>query len=87
MALAELDYDDNESTVSAFDHTRTPLSWATYFGAETTPTFVLLTPEGAIITQVSGYVEAQGFSLLLAYVVTKAYNHVTFEDYARSVQH
>ena len=86
FALAGLDYDDNESAVTASGSTRSPLSWAMHYGAETTPTFVLLAPDGTVVTQLSGYVEARGFSILLAYVATKAYNHVSFEDYAASIQ-
>lgn len=86
FALAALDYDDNESSITAYGITRTPFGWATHYGAEATPTFILLTPTGSIITRASGYIDTRGFSLLLSYVATRAYNHTSFEDYAATVQ-
>ena len=86
FALAELDYDDNETSIKAYGHTSSPIEWAIRYGAEATPTFILLTPSGAVVTRASGFIDTKGFSVLLAYVATKAYNHTSFEEYAASVQ-
>lgn len=86
FALAGLDYGDNESSIKAYGSTHTPFEWAIRYGVEATPTFVLLTPTGSVVTRASGFIDTQGFSLLLSYVVTKAYNHASFEDYAATIQ-
>ncbi len=86
FAQAGLDYGDNESSIKAYGDTHTPFEWAIRYGAEATPTFVLLTPTGSVITRASGFIDIMGFSLLLAYVATGAYNHTSFEDYAATIQ-
>lgn len=86
FALASLDYGDNESSIKAFGSTHSPFEWAIRYGAEATPTFVLLTPTGSVVTRASGFIDTRGFSLLLAYVATRAYNHTSFEDYAATIQ-
>ncbi len=86
FVLAGLDYDDNESSVTAYGNTNSPFGWAMHYGAEATPTFILLTPTGSVVTRASGFIETRGFSLLLAYVATGAYRHTSFEDYAASTQ-
>lgn len=85
FALGALNYDDNESTVAVAGNTRTPLAWATHYGAAATPSFVLLTPAGDVVTTVSGFVESRAFGLLLAYVSTNAYKHASFEQYVASI--
>ena len=86
FALAGLNFDDNESLISAFEFARSPFEWATYFKAESTPTFILITPDGSIITRVAGYIDTQEFSVLLAYIATNAYKHSSFEDYATRIK-
>ena len=86
FALAELDYDDNESSIAAYGEVQSPFNWAVRYGAEATPTFVLLTSTGSVITRASGFIDIRGFSILLSYVATNAYNHSSFEDYAASVR-
>lgn len=87
FSLAGLDYDDNESLVEAYGNKLSPLEWAIRYGAEATPTFILLTPDGSLITRASGYIDTQGFSLLLSYVATNAYHHTSFEDYVATIQY
>lgn len=86
FALAGLDYDDNETSIKAYGNTHSPFEWAIRYGAEATPTFILLTPTGAVVTWASGFIDTRGFSLLLAYVATKAYIHTSFKEYAASIQ-
>lgn len=81
FARAGLDLDDRESRVIVGDMTLSPAEWALRLGAEATPSFVLLAPDGSVITRVMGYTEERGFALLLAYVATGAYRHAGFEDY------
>lgn len=86
FARGRLNFDDNESTLNVLGNTRSPLAWAMHFGAAATPSFVLLTPAGDLVTTVSGFVEPRGFELLLAYVSTNAYKHASFEHYVASIQ-
>ena len=86
FALGSLNFDDNESAVAVAGRTRTPLGWAMHYGAAATPSFVLLTPAGHVVTTVSGFVEPRGFGLLLAYVSTNAYKHASFEQYVASTK-
>lgn len=86
FALAGLDYDDHESLVKAFGHYKSPFEWATHFGAEATPAFILLSPDHNVITQVHGFIDSRSFGLLLSYVSTNAYKHASFEHYVASIQ-
>ena len=80
-----LDFDDNESIITAYGKSRSPFAWATHLGATATPSFILLTPDGSIITTTTGFIDARGFSILLSYAATKAYQHATIEEYATSI--
>ena len=85
FARAKVNFDDNESELLAFGERKTPFEWATTFGAEATPTYILLSPDGRVLGSASGFVDAKSFSLILAYVSTNAYQHATFEEYIASV--
>ena len=81
LARAELDYDEHEVRLRLGEQTRSPSAWARHFGVDATPGFVLLAEDGALITSVTGFLQAEAFGLLLAYVATGAYRHASFEDY------
>lgn len=83
FALAGLDLDDHEAQVRVGPVTQSPAAWARHFGAEATPAFVLLEPDGTVITRTTGFLDAQSFGLLLAYIATGAYHHVSFEAYVQ----
>ena len=84
FALARLDLGNHDPLIEVAGLTQSPAAWARHFGADTTPAFVFLAPDGTIITRVTGFQDVQGFSLLLAYVATGAYRHATLESYAQS---
>jgi thioredoxin-related protein len=82
FSRARLAFDDHEAQITVGPVTQSPAAWARHFGAEATPTFVLLDPAGAVITRATGFLDVPAFGLLLAYVATGAYRHAPFEDYA-----
>lgn len=83
FALAGLDFDDHDTRIEIDGVTQSPFAWARYFGADATPAFVLLDPDGTVITRTTGFLDADRLSLLLAYVATGAHRHVSFDDYVR----
>lgn len=85
FARARLDFDDHDARLEVGGVWQSPAAWARHFGAHTTPAFVLFTPDGTVITQTTGFLDADRFNLLLAYVATGAYRHASFEQYVREV--
>lgn len=83
FARAGLDFDDHESRLAWGGQAQSPFAWARHFGVEATPGFVFLEPDGAVLTRMTGYLDAEAFGLLLAYVATGAYRHASFEEYVR----
>lgn len=83
FALAGLDADDYDTRIEVDGVTQSPFGWARHFGADATPAFVLLDADGALITRTTGFLDADRFSLLLAYVATGAHRHASFDDYVR----
>ena len=78
-----LDLDDHDTPLELGGVIQSPAAWARHFGAEGTPSFVLIGQEGEPIAGVGGYQPVLGFSLLLAYVATGAYRHADFDTYVR----
>ncbi|MEM1128606.1 MAG: thioredoxin fold domain-containing protein [Bacteroidota bacterium] len=82
---ARLTFDDHDTLHRVGDVTQSEAAWAAHYGATATPTLVLLQPDGQVITRLTGTPDAEGLGLLLAYVTTGAYRHVSFEAYAAQV--
>lgn len=83
FALAGLDFGDHDTRVEIDGVTQSPFAWARHFGADATPAFVLLDPDGTVVTRAAGVLDVDRFSLLLAYVATGAHQHTTFDDYVQ----
>ena len=83
FALARLDLDDHESTLVVGGRRDSPFGWARQIGAEATPSFVFLAPDGTPITRASGYVATERFARLLAFVATGAHRRMDFGAYVR----
>lgn len=82
LEKATLNLDDNESSELLFDQRRTPLDWATFFGIDRTPGWVMLSSAGTPVATAIGFLDTHAFGLLLAYGSTGAHKHVTFKEYA-----
>lgn len=87
FARASLRFDDHDTRLTLGGRTQSPAAWARHFGIEATPGFVLLGPEGEVITRVTHAVDAEAFATVLAYVVTGAYRYASFEHYAAQLHH
>lgn len=83
FALARLDYDDHDSRLVVAGRRRTSAAWARHLGADATPGFVFLAPDGKAIARANGAHDAPAFRLLLAYVATGAHRHASLDAYAR----
>ncbi|RMH66727.1 MAG: thioredoxin family protein [Bacteroidetes bacterium] len=82
FVLAELRFDDHDTTLSLGGRAQTPFARGRDLGIEATPGIALLAPDGTRITHATGYLDAASLSLLLAYVATGAYRHASFATYA-----
>lgn len=58
-----------------------PADRARALGAAATPSFILIAPDGAPLAHATGFLDAQAFTLLLAYAATGAYRHASFAAY------
>lgn len=87
FVLAKLDFDDHELQVSVAGKQLSPFEWARHLGIDVTPGFALMKPDGKIITQFTGFRDQREMSLALAFVVTGAYRHGTFESYLIQAGH
>ena len=81
FARAKLDFDEHDARLEIGGVRQSPAAWARHFGADATPAFVLLAPDGAVIARATGFLDTDHFHLLLAYVATGAYRHASFETY------
>lgn len=81
--LARLDFDEHDAQFELNGVTQSAAAWARHLGADTTPCFIFLDRNGSVITRTTGFIEPQGFGLLLAYVATGAQRHTTFAEYVR----
>ena len=85
LSLATLNFDDHESRITLGDHSQSPFEWARAFGIDGTPGWVLFRPDGTQILNATGFLDTKAFGILLAYAVTDAYEHASFEEYVETV--
>lgn len=65
FALARLTYDDRDRTHRVGPYRLSEAEWASRLGAQATPTFVLLSPDGAVLGRYSGFLPAEGLTMML----------------------
>lgn len=81
---ARLQFDDHESSIPVGNRYLTPYEWSRHLGINATPGFVFLDHNGNLLTHYTGYLDARSFNLLLAFVVTGAHKHASFDAYIKS---
>ncbi|MCW9707556.1 thioredoxin family protein [Fodinibius salsisoli] len=84
--LTRLNRDDN-STMHRYQGNRlTSIRLAQHFNVQEVPAVVLLSPKGAYLTHIGGFIEPDTLKPLLQYIASNAYRHQSFEQFKTAQQ-
>lgn len=83
FVLTRLNRDNTETDYTYQGRRFTARRLAAALGADGVPTIVLLSPEGNRLMHLSGFVEPEPLTTLLAFVSTRSYRHASFDEYRR----
>lgn len=78
---ARLNREDTETTYRFRGREVTPRQLASHFGADTVPTTILLSSEGATFLHVPGFMGPEAMRTLLAFVASGAYTRLSLDEY------
>ena len=84
FVLTRLNRDDTETVHSYRGRQLSSLRLAQALRATAVPTVVVLAPDGRYLLHLTGFVEADGLRLVLAYIVSGAYHHSSFEVFRKA---
>ncbi len=65
FARAKLVFDDHDRTHRLGGHRLSEAAWAAHLGAETTPTLIVLAPDGSILVRQAGFLPPAGLLTIL----------------------
>ena len=86
MVLAKVDLGDNTTHLTVNQSLLTGTGIARLMGISSTPSFVLIAPDGKPILRETGLINVKALGILLAYATTGAYRHDSFEEYAKATR-